>query len=80
MEQLVENIVTSLTGEYTPVTLVEDEFGAVITIVVDGKVPSLMGKNGKTIEALRTLLKAIGYNGKHRIKLRIHEQNIGSSD
>lgn len=75
IKQLVEEIATHLTGAPTRATLVEDEFGAVVTIVVTGKVPSLIGKNGTTIDAIRTLLKAIGLNGKHRIKLRLHEEN-----
>lgn len=74
IEQLVKSIVAHLTGEYPTISIEEDEFGAVITIVVSGKISSLVGKNGTTIDALRTLLKALGYNGKHRIKLTIHEQ------
>lgn len=73
IEQLVKDIVTHLTQHETGVRVEEDEFGAVVTIVISGNVPSLIGKNGTTVDALRTLLKAIGYNGKHRIKLRINE-------
>lgn len=74
IKQLVHDIVTHLTGQETDVTVDEDEFGAVVTIVISGNVPILIGKNGTTIDALRTLLKAIGIDSKHRIKLRIHEQ------
>lgn len=73
IKQLVHDIVSHLTGQDTTVTVEEDEQGAVVTIVVGGKVPSLIGKDGTTINALRTLLKAIGINGKHRIKLRVSE-------
>jgi predicted RNA-binding protein YlqC (UPF0109 family) len=73
-EQLVKDIVTHLTDSTPTVTVDEDEFGAVITIVVGGKISALVGKNGTTIGALRTLLKAVGYNGKHRLKLVLHEQ------
>lgn len=73
-EQLVNSIVTQLTGVQPSISVQEDEFGAVITIVVGGKISSLVGKNGTTIDALRTLLKALGYNGKHRLKLVLHEQ------
>lgn len=72
--QLVQNIVSHLTGHQPDVRIEEDEFGAVITVVVGGQVSSLVGKNGTTIDALRTLLKAIGYKGKHRLKLVLHEQ------
>lgn len=74
IEQVIEWIVTYLTGNTPEISIEEDEFGAVITIVVSGKVSVLIGKNGTTVDALRTLLKAIGYNAKHRVKLVVHEQ------
>lgn len=73
IKQLVQTIVTHLTKHDTQVIVDEDEFGAVVTIVAGGNVPSLIGKNGTTIDALRVLLKAIGHNDKHRIKLRVTE-------
>lgn len=72
-KDFVRDIVAHLTGEEPDVTAIEDEFGAVITINVKGRVSSLIGKQGVTIEAIRVLCKAIGYNGKHRIKVRIIE-------
>lgn len=75
IKQLVSSVVTHLTGETPDVTIDEDEFGAVITVVVGGKVSALIGKNGTTIDALRTLLKSLGYKDKHRVKLRINEKN-----
>lgn len=74
IERFLKDVISHLTGHEPDVTIDEDEFGAVITVVVGGRISSLVGKNGITIDALRTLLKAIGHNGKHRIKLRIDEQ------
>lgn len=55
--------------------MVEDEHGAVITITPKGNVSALIGRSGTTIDAIRTLAKAIGYNGKHRIKVKLDEQD-----
>lgn len=74
IKQFIQDIVSQLTGAPAHVTIEEDESGAIITVAVSGNVPSLIGKNGTTIDALRTILKALGYNGKHRIKLRIDEK------
>lgn len=73
-EEFLELVVYTLTGEPADIKIVEDEYGAIITIHVVGKVSSLIGKNGVTIDAIRTISKAIGYNGKHRLKIEINEQ------
>ena len=69
------DITEHLTGK-TPTAVVvhEDESGAVITVTPAGNVSSLIGKNGTTIDAIRVICKAIGYNGKHRIKIKLDEQ------
>jgi len=69
------DITEQLTGQ-RPADIVvnEDASGAVITVTPAGNVSSLIGKNGTTIDAIRVLCKAIGYNGKHRIKIKIDEQ------
>ncbi len=72
--ELIEQVVAELTGKTPQIAVEEDNHGAVITLTVTGQVSALIGKNGVTIDALRTLIKALGYNGKHRIKLRLHEQ------
>lgn len=72
-DKFIEQIVSHLTGEQPEVSVVEDEHGAVITVNVKGRISPLIGRNGTTIDAIRTIVKAIGYNGKHRIKVRLHE-------
>jgi predicted RNA-binding protein YlqC (UPF0109 family) len=74
-KDFVSDIVTHLTGEAPKVELVEDEHGAVITITPKGNVSALIGRAGTTIDSIRILCKAIGYNGKHRIKVKLDEQD-----
>lgn len=71
--EFLNDIVSHLTGEAPGIEVEEDEHGAVITLTISGNVSALIGKHGATIDAVRTLAKAIGYNDKHRIKIRIHE-------
>lgn len=70
----IEQLVAELTGTKSEITVTEDEYGAIITIHAKDNVSLLIGKGGGTIDAIRTIVKALGYNGKHRIKLRINEQ------
>ena len=72
----IADLTEHLTGK-KPVSVVvnEDDSGAVITVTPAGNVSSLIGKNGTTIDAIRVLCKAIGYNGKHRIKIKLDEQD-----
>jgi len=72
--ELLEGIVKTILGDQATVTHKEDEFGAVITIHPNGtSIASLLGRGGSTIDAIRTLAKVIGINGKHRIKIEIRE-------
>lgn len=71
----IVDVAEHLTGELPKdVQVNEDASGAVITLTPAGNVSSLIGKNGTTIDAIRVLCKAIGYNGKHRIKIKLDEQ------
>lgn len=71
----IVDVAEHLTGERPKdVQVNEDASGAVITVTPAGNVSSLIGKNGTTIDAIRVLCKAIGYNGKHRIKIKLDEQ------
>ena len=73
-KDLVDGIVKTILGDTATVTQIEDEYGSVITIHPNGcSIASLLGRNGTTIDALRTLAKVIGIDGKHRIKLQIEE-------
>lgn len=72
-KDFMAEITEHLTGAKPSVRVDEDESGAVITVTPAGNVSSLIGKGGTTIDAIRVLCKAIGYNGKHRIKIKIDE-------
>ena len=77
-KDFVSDITEHLTGEKPEIDIQEDEYGAILTITPKGNVSALIGKAGGTINAVRVLCKAIGINGKHRIKLNVsekHEEN-----
>lgn len=74
-KDFVSQIVEHLTGQKPVIALIEDEDGAVLTITPSGNVSALIGRKGTTIDAIRTVCKAIGVNGKHRIKLKLNEQD-----
>lgn len=71
--EFLEGVVTQLTGQKPEIAVDEDQHGAVINMKIGGNIPTLIGKKGANIDAIRTIIKALGYNGKHRIKLRIYE-------
>lgn len=72
-KDFVSEIVEHLTGKTPEVHVQEDEHGAILTVTPHGNVASLIGRQGSTIDAIRILCKAIGYNGKYRIKLILDE-------
>lgn len=72
-KDFVSEIAEHLTGKKPVVDVQEDEHGAVLTLTPSGNVSALIGRQGSTIDAIRILCKAIGYNGKYRIKLRLDE-------
>lgn len=78
-KDFLSDIVTHLTGEKPEIEVQEDASGAIITVTPAGNVSALIGKSGTTIDAIRVLSKAIGYNGKHRVKIKINEQNRHSN-
>ncbi|HAI98517.1 TPA: hypothetical protein DCL30_03155 [Candidatus Peribacteria bacterium] len=51
-----------------------DDLGILLTVAVsDRDMGKLIGKNGQTIKALRTLLRIIGGNTAQRINLKVLE-------
>lgn len=79
--ELLEGIVITILGEEATVTSKEDEYGAVITVHPNRtSIASLLGRNGSTIDAIRTLAKVIGIDGKHRIKVQIVEEYHGQQE
>lgn len=78
-KDFVSDVTEHLTGKKPDVQCDEDEHGAIITITPKGNVSSLVGRAGSTIDAIRVLAKAIGYNGKHRIKVKLDEETRHAS-
>lgn len=77
-KELVERTVAKLGGDGATVTTHEDEFGAVFEIFSINNA-LLVGKRRATIDSLRVLAKALGYNGKHRIKVILREHTPNAS-
>lgn len=73
-KEMVERVVATLTKSPVHVEMVEDKHGAVFQIFCTDTA-FLRGKKNRTIEAVRTLSKALGYNGKHRIRVLIRERS-----
>jgi len=74
-KDFVSDITEHLTGEKPEVDIQEDEYGAILTVTPKGNISALIGRSGITISAIRVLCKAIGFNGKHRIKLNVSEKH-----
>lgn len=54
-----------------------DELGVLITVKVsDNDMGKLIGKNGQTVKALRTLLRILGGNASQRVNLKILEPGV----
>lgn len=74
--EYVRSTVKLLSGVDPEVNAEPDADGLVINVKVHGNVPAVIGRAGKTIDALRVIAKAIGYktNNKtmHRIKVVIN--------
>lgn len=57
-----------------------DDLGILLTVQVSEKdMGKLIGKNGQTVQALRTLLRIIGGNAKQRINMKILEPNASAN-
>jgi len=76
--EFVQKVAAKLTGNPVRVKLREDEYGAVMEVFSTNNAP-LFGKRGATIEAIRVVAKALGYNGKHRIRIILREPEHAST-
>lgn len=71
----IRQVIHSLSGEEPDLQFVEDEYGIVVDVWVYGNMGAVLGHSGTHFNAIRWLAKALGYNGKHRVKVRLHEQD-----
>jgi predicted RNA-binding protein Jag len=78
--EFLEQIITHLTGDKPQITTKEDRHGLLVTINATGNLPALIGRNGRTFQALKVLAKAIGYNDKHKLWIRLHDDKTYHSE
>lgn len=58
-----------------------DQMGVLLTLTVHkDDMGKIIGKSGKTAEALRILLRVIGMKGNARVNLKINEPSGGQKD
>lgn len=74
-KEFIEGVASELTNGRATVECREDDMGAVFEINSEATTNGLIvGKQYATIEAIRVIAKALGYNGKHRIKVILRER------
>ncbi|RKZ15685.1 RNA-binding protein [bacterium] len=70
MKSVVETVVRNLVDHPDQVEISEEEYGRQINFVVrvaEGDRGNLIGRNGTTIQALRTLLNGLGQRRRLRV-------------
>ncbi len=75
-QEFVEYIVKSIVGHPDDVSTERsvDEMGVLITLKINPEdMGYVIGRQGQTARAIRTLLKIVGAKQKARINLKIHE-------
>lgn len=68
----VQQTTTELSGTPTTVTQQLDDQGVVIDVHATKSIASIIGKQGRTIDAIRTIANALGQDGSHRIRVRLN--------
>lgn len=79
-QEFVEFIVKSIVGHPEDVSTERavDEMGVLITLKINPEdMGYVIGRQGQTAKAIRTLLKIVGAKEKARINLKIHEPEGG---
>lgn len=82
-QQFLEYVVKSLVDNPSAVssTRVIDQMGVLLTLSVDASdMGKIIGKSGKTAEALRILLRVVGMKHNARVNLKINEPAGGKKE
>ena len=67
--------------EAVKITRSVDEMGVLMTLVVDGEdMGKIIGRQGNTAKAIRTLLRVVGMKNNARVNLKINEPEGGSKE
>jgi len=80
-QQFLETVVKSLVDhpEDVKVARTVDEMGVLITLTVNpADMGKIIGRNGNTAKAIRTLLRIIGMKNNARVNLKINEPEGGA--
>lgn len=75
-QQFVEFVVKSIVDNPEAVSTVRtvDEMGVLITLTVDSNdLGQVIGRQGQTAKAIRTLLRVVGAKNQARVNLKINE-------
>lgn len=78
MKDILEQIIKSLVENKEKVTITEEknEIGVTYFIKVDSTdMGRIIGKHGKTISSLRTILKAAGLKNRENVRLELIDEN-----
>lgn len=82
-QEFVEYVVKSLVDNVDKVKVERrvDEMGVLITLDVDPQdMGKVIGRDGATAKAIRTLLRVVGMKNSARVNLKINEPNGGISN
>ncbi len=72
LESIIKAIVNN--PEAVSIDRKVDEMGVLLTLVVDkSDMAQVVGKNGRTAGAIRTLLRVVGMKSNARVNLKINE-------
>jgi hypothetical protein len=81
--QFLEYVVKALVEkpEGVKITRTVDEMGVLMTLVVDGDdMGKIIGRQGNTAKAIRTLLRVVGMKNNARVNLKINEPEGGMGE
>ena len=83
MKDIIEQIIKSLVENKEKVEITEEknEIGVTYFIKVDGTdMGRIIGKHGKTISSLRTILKAAGLKNRENIRLELIDERNANQE
>lgn len=82
-EQFLETVVKALVDHPDAVKVERnvDEMGVLLSLSLDAEdMGKIIGRQGNTVKAIRTLLRVIGLKNRARVNLRIEEPEGGRVD
>lgn len=73
--EFVQDITAGISGYPTEVSFQKDDQGTVIDVKAEKGIPVIIGKEGRTLDAIRIIAIALGQDGNHRIRVRLNEHH-----